>query len=257
MLVDSHCHLDFGVFQDDFKEVLDRASLAKVERMLTISTKFSTFQDVLRVAAKDERIYCSLGLHPCEVQNEIIFDSKMLAAISVHEKIIGFGETGLDYYHDASSKELQKQSFIEHIKAAQNTGLPLIIHTRDAEEDTVDILKVMMKEKPFSGVMHCFTGSMWLAKQALDLGFYVSFSGIVTFKNAKDLQEVAKIVPLDKMLVETDAPYLAPPPNRGKRNEPAFVKDTAIFLADLLSVPFDDFARSTTQNFFRLFSKAN
>ena len=257
MLVDSHCHLDFDVFQHDFASVISNALSVGVGKMLTISTKFSEFQSVLRTAAKDPAIYCSLGLHPCEVGNEIIFDNKMIESISKHPKIVGLGETGLDYYHDASHKELQKQSFVEHIRAAHNTGLPLIIHTRDAEEDTIDILKEHSKTHTFTGVMHCFTGSRWLAEEALKLGLYISFSGIVTFKNAVELQEITRIVPVDRMLVETDAPYLAPTPNRGKRNEPAFVKDTALFLADHLNIPFEEFARKTTANFHNLFTKVS
>lgn len=256
MLVDSHCHLEFPDFKDDFDQTLKRASDALVAKMLTISTSISDFASVIKVAGRSPNIFASVGVHPENVVKEGVVNSSGIIALCANAKVVGIGETGLDYHYDNHDKNLQKLSFIEHIKAAQATGLPLIIHTRDAGEDTIAIMESALKEKPYTAVIHCFTETLEFAKSALALGFYISFSGIVTFKNALTLQEVAKFVPLHRILVETDAPYLAPTPYRGKRNEPAYVADTAKFLADLKDVKYEDFCDITTNNFYQLFTKA-
>ncbi len=255
MLIDSHCHLEFKDFQDDFDSVMKKASDNGVEKMVTIGTKISTFHNSLKIAASNKNIYCSLGVHPSHVHEEGVIDWQKIVALCSHPKIIGIGETGLDYYYMRSEKEDQITSFKNHIKAAQETGLPLIVHTRDADQDTVAILKEQLEIKPFKILIHCFTSSNWLAIECLKIGAYISTSGIVTFKNAKDIQDTIKEVPLDRLLIETDSPYLAPVPFRGKRNEPAFVKHVAEFVADLKDVPFKEIATATTNNFYNLFDK--
>lgn len=255
MLVDSHCHLDFAEFENDFNNILTRAASRDIVALQTICTRISDFYKVIKIAALNKNIYCSLGVHPLNVK-EGMLSYQQIISLCKHPKIIGLGETGLDYYYDKQSVELQKSSFIEHIKAAQHTGLPLIIHTRDAEEDTLQILQYMLKTGSFKGVIHCFTGTEWFAQECLKLGFYISFSGIITFKNAKNLQEVAKRVPLERCLVETDSPYLAPMPYRGKRNEPSYVKEVAEGLGMLKNLSFSEISFATTENFFQLFNKA-
>lgn len=255
MLIDSHCHLDFPDFEQDFDGVLDRAREAGVVRFISISTKLSGFNKLIKIAAKADDIYCSLGVHPCSVHTEGVVKLEHLVSLSHGRKVVAFGETGLDYYHNPETKELQKESFLNHIKASQETGLPLIVHTRDAEDDTYEILKSALAEKQFPCILHCFTGTMEFAQKCLELGCTISFSGIVTFKNATSLQEIAKIIPIERLLVETDAPYLAPTPMRGKRNEPAFVKYTAQFIADLKGVPYNDFCATLAKNFNELFKK--
>jgi TatD DNase family protein len=256
MLIDSHCHLEFTQFTEDFDSVLKRARDVGISKMLSISTSIHDFASVVKIAAKSEDILISVGIHPEGVNDHGVVDNSHIIALCSSSKVVGIGETGLDYHYPDHNKELQKQNFIQHIKAAQFANLPVIVHTRDAGDDTLAIMSAMLKEKPYNAVIHCFTESMEFAKAALDLGFYISFSGIVTFKNALSLQEVAKFVPLSRMLVETDAPYLAPTPYRGKRNEPAFVSETAKFLADLKSVNYQDFCDITTSNFYKLFAKA-
>lgn len=256
MLVDSHCHLEFPDFTTDFDQVLKRASDASVSVMLSISTSISDFASVIKIAGRAPNIFASVGVHPENVTREGVIPHTSIAALCAGDKVIGIGETGLDYHYENHDKALQKQSFIEHIKAAQITGLPLIIHTRDAGTDTLSIMEDALKNKPYKAVIHCFTESMEFAQKALSLGFYISFSGIVTFKNATSLQEIAKFVPLKRILVETDAPYLAPTPHRGKRNEPAYVAHTAKFLSDLKGVSYEDFCAITTDNFYKLFAKA-
>lgn len=256
MLIDSHCHLEFPDFKGDFEEVLNRAASSDVGLMLTISTSITDFKSVLKVASKSDKIFASVGIHPDHTITEPLCTAEQIAALCAHPKVIAIGETGLDYHYDNHDKALQHESFKAHIKAAQMTGLPLIVHTRDAEEDTVKILEEMLAIAPFKVVIHCFTGSPWLAERCLELGFYISFSGIVTFKNAVSLQDVAQFVPVERMLVETDAPYLAPVPFRGKRNEPSFVEHTARFVADLKNVPFKEFCDTVEDNFFNVFSKA-
>ena len=257
MLVDSHCHLDFDSFAEDFDDVLSRARSAGIGTMVTICTKLTEFEEVRAIAEKAPDIYCSVGVHPHEAAEEGVDDPAGLIERAAHEKVVGIGETGLDYYYEHSPREAQATSFRAHIEAARETGLPLIVHTRDADDDTVAILEEEHAKGPFPGVIHCFTSSRALAEAALELGFYISLSGIVTFKSARDLQETAKIVPLDRILVETDAPYLAPVPKRGKRNEPAFVAHTAAFLAELRGETPERLAEITTDNFFTLFGKAS
>ncbi len=260
MLIDSHCHLDFPDYAEDRDEVIQRARAQGVGTMLTISTKLTSFPAVRAIAESDPDIYCSVGIHPHEAASEdgggARADAARLVELSGHPKVIGIGETGLDYYYEHAPRDIQARSFRAHIDAARRTGLPLIVHARDADEDGAAILRDEYGQGAFSGLLHCFSSSRALADAALELGFYISFSGIVTFKNATDVRETAKAVPLDRLLVETDAPYLAPVPNRGKRNEPGFVAHTAAQVANLRGIPASDLAATTTANFFRLFTKA-
>ncbi|HYM32032.1 MAG TPA: TatD family hydrolase [Candidatus Cybelea sp.] len=255
MLVDSHCHLDFPDFADELEEVLARASAAGVGAMVTICTHLSRFEQVRALAERHPQIFCSVGVHPHEAASETV-DTARLVELARHPKVVGIGETGLDYYYEHSPRDRQQACFKSHIKAAQATGLPLIVHTRDADADTAAMLTEARAEAPLSGVIHCFSAGARLAEVALGLGFYISLSGIVTFKKAAELRETAKHLPLERLLVETDAPYLAPVPKRGKRNEPAFVAHTAAEVAALKGVPADAIAEATTANFFRLFAKA-
>lgn len=256
MLVDSHCHLDFPDFEDEVDAVVARARANDVTHMVTICTQMRAFQAVRAVAERFDNIYCSVGIHPHEVANEPDIGAAELVEAAEHAKVIGIGETGLDYHYDSSPRDLQRELFRRHIQAARTTGLPVIVHSREAEEDTADILREEMGVGPFSGVMHCFSSRRELAEAALDLGLFISLSGILTFKNAGDLRDIALTVPLERLLVETDAPYLAPVPKRGKRNEPAFVAHTAAKLAELRGLSTEELGKVTTDNFFRLFSKA-
>ena len=260
MLVDSHCHLDFPDYAEDLEQVILRARLRGIGTMLTISTKLSTFPAVCAVAEGHDDIYCSVGIHPHEAEREwnggAGGDTARLVELSRHPKVIGIGETGLDYYYEHAPRDIQARSFRAHIAASRLTGLPLIVHARDADDDMAAILGEEYEKGPFSGLLHCFSSSKALAESALAIGFFISFSGIVTFKNASDVRETAKTVPLDRLLVETDAPYLAPVPHRGKRNEPAFVADTAAVVANLRGMTADDIATASTANFFRIFAKA-
>jgi len=257
MLVDSHCHLEY----EDFKEegldvVLQRAKARGVEKFMTISTQLAKFENILAVAKSHPAVYCSAGTHPhhAEEVTEIAFTKNDIVNLVKDERVVAIGETGLDYYYEHSSKEKQKICFEKHIEASLEAGVPLVVHTRDAEQDTIDILKQYAGKA--KGVMHCFSGSMELAKASLDLGFYISFSGIITFKKSEAICEVAKYVPLERCLVETDCPYLAPIPYRGKRNEPAFVYNTAMRLSELKKTTIDEISDKTTENFFNLFNKA-
>lgn len=257
MLVDSHCHLDFPEFAPERDQVVERAVAAGVSSLLTICTRVSRFAGVLEVAERYDNVFCSVGVHPHEAAEEGDVTAEQLLAIAHHPKVIGFGETGLDYYYEHSPRPAQIESFRTHIAAAREAGLPLIVHARDADREVAEILAEEHAKGPFSGLIHCFTGGRELAERALALGFFVSFSGIVTFKKADGVREVARdVVPLERLLVETDAPYLAPGRHRGKRNEPAFAVVTAEFLAELKGVSPEDLARATTRNFFRLFRKA-
>lgn len=257
MLVDSHCHLDFPDFAAERDDVVARARGAGVAAMLTISTKLSTFESVRAVAEHYDSVYCSVGVHPHEADREEgANDAEGLIALTKHPRVVGLGETGLDYYYGHSSRENQRAAFRAHLQAARETGLPVIVHSRDAEDDTIELLEAEAEKGGLTGLIHCFTGTRKLADFAVRIGFCVSFSGIITFKNAEDLRETAKALPLDRILVETDAPYLAPIPNRGKRNEPAFVTYTAAALAKLRGLEPEAIARATTDNFFRLFTKA-
>ena len=255
MLVDSHCHLDFPDFARDFGDVLVRARNAGVGVMVTIGTKLSRFAEVRAIAESDPAIWCSVGVHPHEAEKEGVGDPAPLLEAARHPKVVGIGETGLDYYYKHSAPEAQARSFRAHIRAARESGLPLIVHARDADLDTIRIMGDEHRAGAFPGVIHCFTASHELAEHAVALGLYISFSGILTFKNARYIQETAKALPLDRILVETDAPYLAPMPNRGKRNEPAFVAHTAAFLAKLRGETPERIAAATSENFFRLFKK--
>ncbi len=256
MLVDSHCHLEYDSFAAEGDAVVERARAAGVGVCVTIGTKLATFPKTRAVAEKYDNVWCSVGVHPHDAAVEPLTDAKTLVELTKHPKVVGIGETGLDYYYDHAPQAEQATNFLIHIDAAQETQLPLIIHTRDAEDDTIAILEEKLKKGPFTGVLHCFTGSAKLAEAGLRLGLYVSASGIITFKNSESLREVFREVPLDRLLVETDAPYLAPIPHRGKRNEPSFVTHTAAMLASLKGVSVEEIARITTENFFRLFTKA-
>lgn len=256
LIVDSHCHLNFPDFAEDFDAVLERAEEADVGLLQTICTRMSEFDAIYAIAKQHAQIYCSVGVHPCNVQEEALVSVERLVEKSRDSKVIGLGETGLDYYHDTSHIEKQQQSFRHHIAASRETGLPVIVHTRDADEDTVAILQEEHAKGAFPFLIHCFTSTQWLAEEAIKLGGYISLSGIVTFKNAKEIQSTAKELPLKRILVETDAPYLAPIPHRGKRNEPAFMRHTCEYLAGLKDVSLEEAAAQTTDNFFRLFSKA-
>jgi TatD DNase family protein len=225
--------------------------------MLNISTREREWDDVIGLAEQEKDVWASVGIHPHEADQHVGMDCAKLVAKSAHPRVIAIGETGLDYYYDKSDRAQQCRGFREHIKACRETGLPIIIHTRDAEADTATILTEEMREGAFTGVIHCFTASADFARIALDLGLYISLSGIVTFKNAQDLQDVAKWLPADRLLVETDAPFLAPIPHRGKTGEPAFVADTARFVALLRDVPPETLARQTSDNFYDLFTKAS
>lgn len=256
MLVDSHCHLDFDVFDEDRQETIQRARNAGVATMVTICTRVTRFEEIRSIAESDENIWCSLGIHPHQAEEEPVVSVEDLVSRAAHPKVIGIGETGLDYYYDNSPRKLQETSFRTHIAAARETGLPLIVHTRDADDDMADILEDEMGKGAFPGVLHCFSSGRRLAERALDIGFYISLSGIVTFKNAEDLRDIAKDVPVDRILVETDSPFLAPIPNRGKRNEPSFVVDTAARVAEIKGVDNIALSIASTDNFFRLFNKA-
>ena len=256
MLVDSHCHLDSPDFADDLDAVVARARRAGVVCFQTICTRLSTFERVLAIADRGDDIYCSVGVHPHDVADELPVDTATLVEKAKHPKVIGIGETGLDYHYEHSPRRAQQASFRAHIAAARETGLPLIVHTRDADEDTIAILEEEAGEGAFPGLIHCFSAGSAVADCALELGMTISLSGIVTFRNAGALRDIARRVPGERLLVETDAPYLAPVPKRGKRNEPAFVAHTARFAAELTGMSEEAFARRTTDNFFALFAKA-
>jgi len=255
MLVDSHCHLDFPEFAPELAAVVARAETAGVKTCVSISTTLTRFDRVREVAEEFAGVYCSVGIHPHEAEKEPLDSDEPLLERARHRKVVGIGETGLDYYYGHSPREAQIANFRAHIRAARATGLPLIVHTRDAEDDTIAILREEMEQGAFCGLIHCFTGTERLARAALDLGFSISASGIATFKKSEALRDVLRGVPLDRLLVETDAPYLAPVPHRGKRNEPAFVTFTATALAELKGVPSETLADATTENFLRLFSR--
>jgi TatD DNase family protein len=256
MLVDSHCHLNYKGLVEQQADVLARARQGGVSAMLNISTRESEWDEVIGLAEQEDDVWASVGIHPHEADRHIGVDAAKLIGRAQNPRVIAIGETGLDYYYDKSDRDQQRLSFREHIVAARETALPIIVHTRDAEDDTIGILSEEMAAGLYSGVIHCFTASADFAHKALDLGLYISLSGIVTFKNAADLQDVAKWLPADRMLVETDAPFLAPVPHRGRTGEPVFVADTARFVAGLRGEGEDALAAQTTANFYRLFSKA-
>ncbi len=255
-LVDSHCHLNYEGLVERQEEVLDAARARGVTAFLNISTRQSEWADVIGVAERNADVWASVGVHPHEADAHPDLDAAALVKAAANPRVIAIGECGLDYYYDKSDRAAQRQRFRAHIEAARTTGLPLVVHTRDAEEDTAEMLSQAAGEGGVTGVLHCFTGSAELASKGLELGFFVSLSGIITFKNASDLQQTAKAIPLDRLLVETDAPFLAPVPNRGKTCEPAFVADTAAFVAELRGEEPETLADATTANFYRLFGRA-
>jgi TatD DNase family protein len=255
MLVDSHCHLDFPEFAPELDAVVSRAQDAGVGVCVSIGTRMDGFPQVRAIAERFANVWCSVGVHPHEAEKELLDGPDALVEAAKHHKVVGIGETGLDYYYEHSPRAEQIRNFRTHIEAARQTGLPVIMHTRDANDDTIAVLREEMAKKPFTGLIHCFTGTRRLADAALELGFYISVSGIATFRKSDELRAVLKDVPLDRLLVETDAPFLAPMPHRGKRNEPAFVKHTAAALAALKGVSAQALEDATTTNFFRLFSK--
>lgn len=256
MLVDSHCHLNYKGLVDDQPGVIARARAAGVTAMLNISCREQEWAEVIAVAEREPDVWASVGIHPHDADAHPHIDTARLVAMAAHPRVIGIGESGLDYYYDKSDRARQQASFRSHIAAARETGLPLIVHTRDAEEDTAAILREEMEEGAFTGVIHCFTASDAFATAALDLGLHISLSGIVTFRNARDLQETARRIPADRLLVETDSPFLAPVPHRGRPCEPAYVADTAAFVAGLRGESVAALCESTTRNFHALFSKA-
>lgn len=255
MLVDSHCHLDFPHLAEQMDGVLARAEAAGVGLMVTICTRVRQFEQVLAIAQAHDNVFCSVGTHPHYADEERDVPLRMLIELAAHPKVVAIGEAGLDYHYDNSPREDQATGFRTHIAAARETGLPLVIHARDADEDTAQILEEEMAKGPFSAVLHCFTAGAELARRGVALGLYVSFSGVLTFKKSDALRAIAAQVPSDRLLVETDAPYLAPEPMRGKKNEPAWVTHTAARLAEVKSCSQTEIAASTTENFFRLFSK--
>jgi TatD DNase family protein len=257
MLVDSHCHLDFPDFGPELDSVVNRARGAGVGTMLTIGTRLKAFDGVRAIAERYDDIWCSVGVHPHEAAEEPLDEASALIERASHPRVIGIGEAGLDYYYEHSPRDDQVRNFRAHIDASRQTGLPLIVHARDADDDLCEILLEETGRGSFPGLIHCFSSTAKLAKTALDIGFFISISGIVTFKKADGLRAIVANVPLDRLLVETDAPYLAPMPHRGKRNEPAFVRNTADAVARLKSVDTETLATVTTANFFRLFAKAH
>jgi len=255
-LIDSHCHLNYEGLAERQEEVLEAARQRGVQGFLNISTRQREWDDVVGVAERNADVWATVGVHPHEADAHPDLGAKALIEAASHSRVIAIGECGLDYFYDKSDRQAQRERFEAHIDAARETGLPLVVHTREAEADTAEILEAAVRKGGVTGVLHCFTGSAELARKGLDLGFYVSLSGIVTFKNAADLQETAKWLPADQMLVETDSPFLAPVPHRGQKCEPAFVADTAAFVAELRGVPVEQLGEATTANFFRLFDKA-
>ena len=257
MLIDSHCHLDSPDFGEDFDGVLSRANDAGIGAMVTISTEIAKFPRVRAIAEAHDHIFCSVGVHPHEAENDPGTTLGQLLEHAAHPKVVGIGETGLDFYYDHSPRDIQADLFRTHIAAARETGLPIIIHTRDADAETIDILRDEHAKGAFPGVIHCFTAGPELARASIEMGLYISISGIVTFKKADELRETVKNhVPVERLLVETDSPYLAPVPERGKRNEPAFTRHTADFLAKFLEIDARELEQRTTENFMTLFSKA-
>jgi TatD DNase family protein len=256
MLIDSHCHLDFPDFAAERADVIARAKAAGVGMMVTISTRVRRFDQVRAIAEAHPEVWCSVGTHPHNAGEEDGISADELVALSRHPRCVAIGEAGLDYFYDKAPRDAQARGFRTHIEAARRTGLPLVIHARDADADIAAILEDETGKGPFPFILHCFSSGADLARTGVKLGGYVSFSGILTFKNSEEIRVIAREVPRDRLLVETDAPFLAPPPHRGKRNEPAFVAHTASVLAETIGVSADEIARITTDNFFRLFTKA-
>jgi TatD DNase family protein len=255
MLVDSHCHLDFPDFEDDRQAVLTRAREAGIGTIVTISTRVSHYPALKALVETHDRLYCSIGTHPHNAAEEPEVTADTLVAIAGDPKVVAIGEAGLDYHYDNSPRAAQRTGFLRHIEAARRTQLPLVIHAREADADIAAILSEETGRGPFPAILHCFSSGRDLALLGIDLGLHVSFSGILTFKNSETLRAIAAELPLDRLLVETDAPYLAPPPHRGRRNEPAFVVETAKALAATKGISYEELAAATTENFFRLFRK--
>ncbi|MGH6763941.1 MAG: TatD family hydrolase [Phyllobacterium sp.] len=255
MLIDSHCHLDFPDFVEERDAIVQRALDSDVGRLVTICTRVKQFQRILDVAESYENVYCSVGTHPNNAHEELDITADDLIRLSIHPKVVAIGEAGLDYHYDYAPKEAQEQGFRVHIAAARETGLPLVIHARSADDHMIEILEEETGKGAFPFILHCFSSGQQLAETGITLGGYVSFSGILTFKNSEDIRAIARKVPHDRLLVETDAPYLTPVPHRGRRNEPAYVKHTAAVLASTIGVSEEEISRITTENVFRLFSK--
>jgi TatD DNase family protein len=255
MLVDSHCHLDFPDFGEELDAVVARARSAGVGRLVSISTRVRRHERLIAITEQFPDVFCSIGTHPHQAQEELGIPASELVSLARHQKVVAIGEAGLDYHYDYSPRAAQEQGFRTHIAAARETGLPLVIHSREADDDTASILAEEMRRGAFAAVLHCFTGGRDLALRAIDLGLSISFTGILTFKRSDALRAIAAELPADRILLETDAPYLAPGKFRGKRNEPAFVVETARVLAATRGVSFDTIARQTTDNFFKLFAK--
>jgi TatD DNase family protein len=257
MLVDSHCHLDFPDFAEDLDSVVAHARAAGVGRIVTISTRVRRLDGLLAIAERFPEVFCSVGTHPNNAHEELDVTAAELVRLAAHPKVVAIGEAGLDYHYDHSPREAQARGLLQHIEAARLTGLPLVIHSRDCDEAMTGMLETEMAKGPFSAVLHCYTGGRALALRAIELGLYVSFTGILTFKNSPELRALAAELPLDRIFVETDAPYLAPGKFRGKRNEPAYVAETAKVLAEVRGLSLEDMARRTTENFYRLFHKVS
>ena len=255
MLVDSHCHLDFPDFADDLDGIVARAEAAGIDRIVTISTRVRRIEALLAISTRFPNVYCSVGTHPHQADEEDGIPASELIALTQHPKVVALGEAGLDYFYEHGSREAQARGFRTHIAAARATGLPLVIHTREADEDCGRILDEEMANGAFRAVLHCYTGGRELAMKAIALGLYVGFTGILTFKKSQALRDLAAELPADRILVETDAPYLAPGKFRGKRNEPSYVVETAKVLAEARGVSLEKISQQTTENFFRLFSK--
>ncbi len=254
-IVDSHCHLDYEGLAENLPAMLQRCEAAGVGLMLSISSRVKNFPRLLQIAEAHENVFCTVGTHPHNAHEELDVTVAALVRLTGHPKVVGIGEVGLDYHYDLAPRDAQMRGFLTHIAAARETGLPLIIHTREAEDDTARVLEEEMAKGSFKAVLHCFTSKQWLAERAVELGLCVSFSGILTYKNAEDLRVTAKALPLDRLLVETDAPFLAPVPFRGKSNEPSFVVKTLEQLAIVRGLTRDEMAKITSDNFFRHFSK--
>lgn len=255
MLIDHHCHLDFPQFASDLDGLIARAGQAGVGAMITISTRIRQFDKVLAVAERFDNVFCSVGTHPHNAHEEFDIPVSEIVRLSQHPKVVAVGEAGLDYYYKNSTPGAQAEGFRNHIAAARETGLPLEIHTREADADTIAILEDEHSKGPFPAVLHCFTGGETLAKRAIELGLYVSFSGVISFKKSHELRAIAAALPLDRILVETDAPYLAPEPFRGKTNEPAYVAHTAAALAKARGISVEEVSAATTENVMRLYTK--
>ena len=255
MLIDSHCHLDFPDFSEELDEIVERAETAGIGRMVTICTRIRKFEQVLAVAERYDSVYCSVGTHPHNAHEELDISTDEIADLTKHDKVVAVGEAGLDYYYRKDFAKEQAEGLRNHIAAARETQLPLVIHSRDADDDMISILGDEMGKGSYPAVLHCFSSGRELAERGIEFGHYVSFSGILTFKGSQELRDIAADLPLDRLLVETDAPYLAPTPHRGKRNEPSYVVNTASVLAEAKGVSEEEIWKATTDNFFRLFSK--